>query len=171
MDVPVLRESEPPGVCFGCAGAAPARSSAAETDFRSATHKFHPDSGCGEFDDGEVILGVFCGSCGDGAIVFDFAEDPLDGVAWLVEVGAEGRFSDPLWHRPDIGPDAAFGHLGAQGIGVIGAVGKQDIIFAEAVEHIGGAPPIVRLPGCDLQEDRQAIGIDQGVDLGRQPAF
>ena len=112
----------------------------------------------------------FVSGC-DGAVVFDFAEEPLDCVAQFIEAGAEGRFADPLRHEPDIGPNAAFCHLAVQGIGVISAVGKQDIAWSQTVEHVGCAAPVVRLSGGDLQQDRQAIGIDKSVYLGRQPTF
>lgn len=102
-------------------------------DFRSPTHKFHSDSGIGELDEGKVVFGMlFVSSC-DGAIVFDFAGEPLDCVAQFIEPGAEGRFANPLRHEPDIGPNAAFCHLAVQGIGVISAVGEQDIAWSQTV--------------------------------------
>ena len=114
---------------------------------------------------------MFFVACGDSAVVFDFTEEPLDGIAEFVEAGAEGRFADPLRHEPDVGQDAAGFHFRAQGVRIISAVGKQDIAFAESVEHVGGTAPVGSLARCDLQQDRQAIGIDQRMDLGRQPAF
>jgi hypothetical protein len=64
---------------------------------RSPTHKLDPDSGCCQLDEGEVVFAVFLVSRGDGAVVFDFAEEPLDCVAQFIELGAEGGFVDPLW--------------------------------------------------------------------------
>jgi isopentenyl diphosphate isomerase/L-lactate dehydrogenase-like FMN-dependent dehydrogenase len=55
--------------------------------------------------------------------------------------------------------------------GVERAVGKQDIAVGEGAVHVGGAPSIMSLARRDLQQDRQAIGIDQRMDLGRQPAL
>ena len=102
-------------------------------DPRSPTHKFHPDSGCRELDEGKIVFGMLFVSGCDGAVVFDFTEEPLDCVAHFIETGAEGRFADPLRHEPDIGPNAAFCHLAVQGIGVINAVGKQDIAWSQTV--------------------------------------
>ena len=58
----------------------------------------------------------------------------------------------------------------AQRVAVIGAVGQQDLPRAQRVEHVGGAPSVVGLALGELQSDRQAIGVDQGVDLCGQAA-
>ena len=107
----------------------------------------------------------------DGAVVFDFAEEALDEIAEFVKVAAECGRLGSLRHGPDIGPDAARGHFGSQCVRVIGAVGQQDIAIGEGVEHIGGAAAVMRLARCDLQQDRQAAGINQRMDLGGQSAL
>jgi hypothetical protein len=38
---------------------------------------------------------------------------------------------------------------------------------AEAAEHANSAAPIMGLALRELQGDRQTVGIDEGVDLGR----
>ena len=73
-------------------------------------------------------------------------------------------------HRLDVGPGALGRHGVAQGVAVIGAVGEQDLPGAKAVEHVGGASAVMRLAFGQLQRDRQAVGVDQRVDLGRQAA-
>ena len=60
--------------------------------------------------------------------------------------------------------------LVAQRIAVIGAIGEQDLAGAEAVQHIAGAPAVMGLAFGQLERDRIAVGIDEGVDLGRQSA-
>ncbi len=110
-------------------------------------------------------------SCCDGPVVFDFIEESLDSVAQFVEAGVEGQFADPLRHEPYVGQDTARCHFSVQGIGVIGTISKQNISCAQTVEHIGGAASIMSLAWRDLEQDRQAIGIDQRVDLGGQPSF
>ena len=140
-------------------------------DIRSPIHKPHPDSSGGELDDGEIVFGVFLVSGCDGSVVSDFAKEALDEIAEFIEVAAEGGWPGSLWHGSDIGPDAARGHFGAQGVRVIGPVSQRDIAIGEGVEHIGGAAAIMRLAWRDLQQDRQSTGIDQRMDLGRQPAL
>ena len=48
---------------------------------RSPTHKAHPNSGGGEFDDCEIVFGMLFVSGSDSTVVFDFAKEPLDCVA------------------------------------------------------------------------------------------
>ncbi len=110
-------------------------------------------------------------SCCDGAVVFDFTEEPLDGIAEFVKARAEGWFANSLRHEPDVGKDAACFHLNPKCVGVISAVCKQDIAFGECVKHIGGTAAIGGLTRRNFQQDRQAIGINQRVYLSRQPAF
>jgi hypothetical protein len=38
------------------------------------------------------------------------------------------------------------------------------------LQHVGGAPAVVGLAFGELQRNGQALGIDQGVDLGGQAA-
>ena len=57
-----------------------------------------------------------------------------------------------------------------QAVAVVGAVAQQDLARAQVIEHVGGAAPVVGLALGELQSDGQAIGVDQGVDLGGQAA-
>lgn len=68
----------------------------------------------------------------------------------------------------DVGPCTVRGHLEAQGITVVGAIGEQHAAAAERIKHVGGAPAIVRLSGSELERDRHAVRIDQRVGLGGQ---
>ena len=70
----------------------------------------------------------------------------------------------------DVGSGAARGEALAQGIGIIGAVGQQNVAAAERAEHVLGAAPVMGLAFGELEQDRQAAGVDQGMDFGRQPA-
>ena len=51
----------------------------------------HPDSGGGEFDEGEVVGVVLFVAGGDGPEVLELVEEALDEVAVAIEEGAEGR--------------------------------------------------------------------------------
>ena len=87
-----------------------------------------------------------------------------------VEEGAEDWHRIALRHGFDVGPGAARRERGAQCIAVIGRVGEQDLALAETVEHIGRALAVMGLAFAELEDDRQTVCVDQGVDLGRQPA-
>jgi len=73
-------------------------------------------------------------------------------------------------HGPDIGPRAARFEVFAQFVRVIRAISQQDIARLNRRQHIVRTAPIMSLAFRDLQRDRQAIGIDQRVDLRRQAA-
>ena len=55
-------------------------------------------------------------------------------------------------------------------VGVMGAVCEKDLTFADAAQHVLCAAPVVRLALGQLEVDRPAFGVDEGVDLGRQSA-
>ena len=102
--------------------------------------------------------------------MFSPSKEALDQVSVSIEEGAEDRVPLAVRHRLDVGPGAACGQGCPQGIGVVSAVGEKHVAFAEAVEHVGGAATVMRLALGQLERDRQAVGIDQRVDLGRQAA-
>ncbi len=78
----------------------------------------------------------------------------------FVKEVAEDRFDHALRHGEDIGPSTSRIHFCAQGIGVIGPVGKQDIAFANAIEHVRRAAAIGGLSFGQLEHDRQPHRID-----------
>ena len=59
------------------------------------------------------------------------------------------------------------GEFGAQPIAVIGAVCQQDLTGADLSEHIGGAATVMGLALRQLQRNREAVGVNEGVDLRR----
>ena len=137
---------------------------------RSPTHKSQPYSGSGKLHEREVVDIVLLVSGRDSPEVLEFVEEAFDEVTVSVEEGAERRH--PLAAREwlDVGPGALRVEGGPQRIAVIGGVAEQDLIAAESAEHIGGTSAIMSLTFGQLQADRQAVGVDERVDLGRQPA-
>lgn len=73
-------------------------------------------------------------------------------------------------HRRDIGRGTGSLDLAAQPIGVIGLIGEYDRVLAQVPEQLRGNRAIARLTWRQNQFERQAIGVDERVDLGRQPA-
>ena len=102
--------------------------------------------------------------------MLEFAEKALDEIAISIEERAERGNAFAVGHRLDAGPCAACSQVRAHRIAVVGAVAEEDIAFAKTVEHVGGAAPVMRLAFGQLEPDRQAKRIDQGVDFGRQAA-
>ena len=98
----------------------------------------------------------------------ELVEEPLDEVALLVEEGAEREGSGAVGFRFHVGPGAAGGETGAQGVGVVGAISEQDLAGADVGHELHCRRGVVGLPLGQLQRDWQAVGVDQGVDLGGQ---
>ena len=91
---------------------------------RSPTHKPHPDSRCGEFDEREIVGVVFFETRCDRSEMFEFVEEAFNEVSETIEIGAERRNFDPAGHWLDAGPRAARDEVGAQVVAVVGAVGE-----------------------------------------------
>src|SRR3972149_3306702 len=112
--------------------------------------KSHPDSGRGELDTGEIVVGAFVVARGDASEVFEFVKEALDEVAVAIKEGAEGRDVLAVRDGVGIGPRAAFGEGLAQGVAIVGAVGEQDVAGSKGVEHILGRAAIVSLAFGEL---------------------
>ena len=101
---------------------------------RSPTHKPHPDSGGGKFDESEVVgVVLFEASC-DGPEVFELVEEAFDEVAIAVKPRTESRDVHPVRHRLDVGPGATSRDSLTQGVTVVTSIRKQDLTFADGVE-------------------------------------
>ena len=75
-----------------------------------------------------------------------------------------------MHHRRDIGRGAGGFDLAAQPVGIVGFVGQHDGALAQVPEQVLGDRAVARLARRQDQFERQTIGVDKGVDLGRQPA-
>ena len=58
----------------------------------------------------------------------------------------------------------------ADAVGVVGLVRQHDGARAEMVEQRVGDLPVMRLPCCQAEPDREPLRVDDDVDLGREPA-
>jgi hypothetical protein len=102
--------------------------------------------------------------------VLQFAEEALDEVAFSVERLAEAGLASAI----GLGRNVRFGALafdqGADAIGIIGFVGDKDRAGAQAIEQRVGGRCVVGVACGEAEPNRQSLGIDKGVDLGRQAA-
>lgn len=96
--------------------------------------------------------------------------DPPFDYNRIIKERAERGSPEALGHGWNVGESALVGNGGAQRVGVIGAVRQQDRAGSERVEHQMGAVSVIGLALAQDEADRQAIGIDHGMYLGRQPA-
>ena len=65
---------------------------------------------------------------------------------------------------------AAFVEASPQLIAVVGTVGQKSLALDESVEHIAAAASVMGLTFGQFQSNRQALGIDERVDLRCQAA-
>lgn len=77
---------------------------------------------------------------------------------------------EPVVLGRDVGRGALALDQFADAIGVIGLVCQHNGAWAEVVEQRVGDPTIMRLPGGQAEPDREALRIDDDVDLGLEPA-
>ena len=108
-------------------------------------------------------------ACCDGPVVLELVEDALDPVAQLVREGAENRWINAVRSRPDICVTALICDLLAQGIAIIAPIGEQQAVFANSTQHLSCRRSVVGLPLGQFDLDREAVRIDERVDLGRKP--
>ena len=70
----------------------------------------------------------------------------------------------------DVAPCALLCEARPQRVAVVAAVGQEDLAFAETGEHVGRASPVMSLSGRQLEQNGQAVGVDERMDLGGQSA-
>jgi len=102
--------------------------------------------------------------------VLQLGKEPLDEIALAVEPLAEGRLPLAVALRRDVGRGAFVLDQFADAAGVVGLVCQHDGARAEMVEQRVGDLPVMRLPGGQAEPDREALRVDDDVDLGREPA-
>ena len=129
-----------------------------------------PGDGGGEVDGGEKVARGLVVSCCDGAILLEPGEEVFDQMPCLVEVlviaagplaVAPGWDNHLLSRRRD--------RIDHPFVGVEGFVGDQHVGLHRR-DQVVGADEIVCLAAGQMEADRIAKGINQGVDLGAQSA-
>jgi hypothetical protein len=102
--------------------------------------------------------------------VLQLGEEALDQVTLAVEPLAEAGFPTPIALRRDVRSGALLLDQRAHAVGIIGLVRQHDRARAELIEQRVGDLPIVRLPSGQAEPDREALRIDERMDLGREAA-
>ena len=123
-----------------------------------------------EFESGEEGVAEFIVARGDAAVMFDLIEEPLDQVSLSIEVRAEDDGIHAVALGRDVGPSATLDQVGPDLVDVIGPVPQQHGAARQALKQLFDQARVVRLSGREGQSHWQALGIDDGVDLGRQSA-
>ena len=102
--------------------------------------------------------------------MLQLGEEPLDEVTFAVEPLAEAGLPLAVALRRDVGCRAMLLDQLADAVSIVGLVGQHDSARAEMIEQRVGDLPIVRLPCDQAEPDREALRVDDDVDLGREPA-
>ena len=113
---------------------------------------------------------MFFGSCGHGPEMLGFREEALDPVAAPAGVTVKRRRCGAARDRADDGPGTDLCEVVAQPVAVTGRIRQQGLARPERARHVIGGTPVMGLPGCQLQRDRPATGVGDGMDLGGQTA-
>ena len=102
--------------------------------------------------------------------LLQFVEEPLDQISLAIELLAERikRFS--IGFVGDVGRRALGLDLGADPVGVITFVGKNNCSAPEILQLISRSGRVVVLSRCDQEAERAALFVDERVDFRGEPA-
>lgn len=131
--------------------------------------KPHPEPNCSKLHGGEEVGVVLVESGGDGAKMLDPVEEPLDAIAMLVDACTECGRIGAMVERSDVGKCAGVRNLRPQRVAVVAAIRQQYAVGSEQPKHPLARPSVVSLAFGQLEEDREAVHVDDRVDLGRKP--
>ncbi len=112
-----------------------------------------------------VVAGV------DAPPVLEFAEHVFDPVALAVEGGVVRDRHLAVGLRRDAGSDATLGQGMAEPVGIVAPIGEQCLGLGERIDHQRGALVVAHLPFAEQHDQRAALAVTDGVELGVQPAF
>ncbi len=121
-------------------------------------------------DHSKEVLREFVIAGGDAPEVLELAEETLDQIAFAVEHLAEARFPFSIGFGRDVGNRALRFDQVSYAIGVISFVGENDGAMIKAIEQAERGGSVMGLPCCQAEPDREPLGVDNRVDLGRETA-
>ncbi len=111
----------------------------------------------------------FLAAQGDAAEAFELVEEAFDLMALFVEAPVDGRLCRSAGIGLDVrGGTEIVGNEGTQRIGIIGGIGDDVADAFETCQQRLGLRTITPLSRCRMDPDRQADGVDSGMQLGRQ---
>ncbi len=119
---------------------------------------------------GRALSGLFP-ILGQSAAPTEPGEAVPDLVALAVELLVVVVLDLAVTQGRDAGFDAALGKSSAKAIAVIAFVPEQDLGPGQAGKQQGSAPVVAHLAFGEQQDDRPALAITDGMELGVQPAF
>jgi hypothetical protein len=118
---------------------------------------------------GQKRIGEFVVASGDGSVLLEFTEEPLDEIALAIEGEIGFTRLAAIGFGRDDGRDAALLQRLDQRIAVIALVGKEGFGL-DMIEQRHRLCDVGRLARRQRQRHGIAERIDDGVDFGRQAA-
>jgi len=110
-------------------------------------------------------------SCGDGAIDLEVPEDALNPVALAVEAFVVADRGSPVRLRRDDGLDATPLQIGADGIGIVGFIGKKRLgLPLRQIDQIVIGFAVRRLARREVECDRPSSGITETMNFTGEPS-
>lgn len=107
---------------------------------------------------------------GEASAVLEAAEHALDGVASLVEAAAEATSPASIGLGRDVGNGTLLLNQVADAVGVIGTVRMDDAPDRQAAQQRFGRSTVRGLTRRQVEGERLALGVGDGVNLGVAPA-
>jgi hypothetical protein len=102
--------------------------------------------------------------------VLELAEEALDLVAFAIERLGEAGLPFAVRLGRDVRDRTLRLDQVADGVAVVSLVGEHDGARIEPVEQGQRSGSIVRLPRAQAEPDREALSVDDRMDLGRETA-
>jgi PAS domain S-box-containing protein len=127
-----------------------------------------PNPRCSKLDHGEVVSGELLVARGDAPEVFDLVEETLDAIAQAIKRRAEGVGLVAVAAIGDYGHRFLVLDVLADPVRVVGLVAEHEAIRPKVLQKGFGGRGVVALAWGQEKAKGQALGVDQGVDLGRQ---
>ena len=116
----------------------------------------------------EEVFGEFVVTGDDAPEVFELAEEAFDQITLAIEPLAEAWLPFAIGFGWDVGHCVLGVDQVADAIGIVGFVGQNDGARIEAIEQAICGWRVMCLPSSQAEPDREALGIDDGMDFGRE---
>ena len=127
-----------------------------------------PEPNGSESDGCEEVSGELVVARGDSPEVFEFIEEALDEVALAIDVSFDDALDADVALRGDMGFGAGGFDLVDDREREVPAVGDDIARQRHAIDQRRKRRLVGGLAGGEQEPDRQAAGIDDGMDLGAQ---
>ena len=129
---------------------------------------FNPESNGSKHHGGEEVSGELVVAGGDSSKVFEFVEETFDKVALAVDFPVDDAPQADIALRRDMRARAGGFDPVDDREGEVAPIGNDIAGQGDPVDQRRERRLVGRLAGCQHNPDRQAMGVDDGMDLGAQ---